>query len=119
MEEFPKNRRNKDGVATYCKLCHNHKGRTNKEKNHGSERNFLLKYRYGIEAVSVEWMILQQGGVCALCGGGKPEHVDHDHTTGAVRGVVCFNCNRGISKFFEDVELMKRAIEYLDRARAA
>jgi hypothetical protein len=89
--------------------------RANRIKHHGSTRNFWLKRRYGVDAVTVEWLILQQGDVCALCGTGKPEHVDHDHVTGVVRGILCFNCNRGIAKFMEDVDVMKRAIRYLKR----
>ena len=69
--------------------------------------------RYGIDEVTVNWLILQQGDVCALCSAGRPEHVDHDHATGSVRGILCFNCNRGIAKFAEDTEVMKQAISYL------
>jgi hypothetical protein len=61
-------------------------------------------------------MILQQGGLCALCGAGKPEHVDHDHGTKRVRGILCFNCNRGLGEFGHDFELMEKAADYLERA---
>jgi Recombination endonuclease VII len=113
VENFPRNRSSKDGVAGYCKPFHNRISRANREKHHGSTRNFHLKRRYGIDGVTVEWLILQQAGLCALCLAGTPEHVDHDHSTGSVRGILCFNCNRGISKFAEDTDVMKRAVEYL------
>jgi hypothetical protein len=93
--------------------------RTNRQKQHGSVPNFHLKRRYGIDGVTVEWLILQQNGACALCQTGKPEHVDHNHATGSVRGILCFNCNRGIAKFGEDAALMKRAIDYLKPAKSA
>lgn len=113
VDDFPRNRSSKDGLAAYCKPCHNRISRANREKHHGSARNFHLKRRYGTDAVTVEWLILQQASLCALCLTGKPEHVDHNHSTGSVRGILCFNCNRGISKFAEDTDVMKRAIEYL------
>jgi hypothetical protein len=88
--------------------------RANRLKNHGSTRSFHLNRRYRVDAAQVAWMILQQGGVCALCGSGKPEHVDHDHETKRVRGILCFNCNRGLGKFCDDAGLMGRAAEYLE-----
>jgi hypothetical protein len=116
MADYPKNRASRTGVGTYCKPCHARITRANIVKNHGTSRAFHLKRRYGVDAVQVEWMILQQGGVCAVCGVEAPVHVDHDHATGAVRGVLCFNCNRGVSKLREDVALMRTAIDYLGTA---
>lgn len=59
-----------------------------------------------------------QGGVCAICGrapkAGKHLHVDHDHETGEVRGLLCFSCNVGIGNFGNDVERLQRAIDYLE-----
>ena len=45
--------------------------------------------RYGLTAVQFDATVEEQGGVCALCRVRKPDHVDHDHLTGAVRGVLC------------------------------
>ena len=113
MQEFPRNRATKDGLATYCKPCHTRIMRANRAKHHGSPRNYWLKRRYGIDVVTTSWLVLQQDNLCALCVTGSPKHVDHNHTTGTVRGILCFNCNRGIAKFDEDPVIMKRAIEYL------
>ncbi|HEY0699832.1 MAG TPA: endonuclease domain-containing protein [Micromonospora sp.] len=38
------------------------------------------------------------GGACAVCGDPDPQHVDHDHRTGWVRGILCFNCNGGLGR---------------------
>ena len=67
--------------------------------------SFHLNRRYRVDASQVAWTILQQGGVCALCGAGRPEHVDHDHETKRIPGILCFNCNRGLGKLGDDVEL--------------
>jgi hypothetical protein len=59
-------------------------------------------------------MIEAQGGLCAICAGplDRP-HVDHDHETGKVRGILCFNCNAGLGKFKDSVEIADAATEYL------
>lgn len=114
LEDFARNRSSKSGYGSYCKPCHNQVVRSNRLKNHGSTRSFYLTRRYRVDAAEVAWMILQQGGVCGLCGSGRPEHVDHDHRTKRVRGILCFNCNRGLGKFCDDIWLMGRAAEYLE-----
>jgi hypothetical protein len=58
-------------------------------------------------------MIEAQGRVCKICLRKPAEHVDHDHTTGEVHGVLCFTCNVGLGNFTDDPELMQRGINYL------
>lgn len=45
----------------------------------------------------------------------KPEHVDHDHRTGKVRGILCFNCNGGLGQFKDQSHVLRKAVDYLDR----
>jgi Recombination endonuclease VII len=114
LEAFPRNRANKDGRMGYCKPCHNQIVRENRAKNHGSVRSAILKIRYGVSEVDIAWMRLQQGGKCAMCRKSSPEHVDHDHTTGAVRGLLCFNCNRALGYLGDDLELLYQLADYLE-----
>src|SRR4051812_21679326 len=88
LDEFPRNRNTSDGRAQYCKPCHNARSLESRTRLHGSTRHYHLKRRYGLGAADVAAMIEAQGGVCAICKMRAPEHVDHDHKTGAVRGVL-------------------------------
>lgn len=58
-----------------------------------------------------------QHDACAICikkfEKGRIIHVDHDHVSGAVRGLLCRGCNQGIGMLEEDVETLQRAIDYL------
>jgi len=114
LSDFVRNRAAKDGIGGYCKPCHNRMSRENVIKNHGSTRSRMLKRRYEVDAVQVEWMILQQGGKCAVCKQKPAKHVDHGHKTNRVRGILCFNCNRGLGYFKDDWERMCLAADYLE-----
>lgn len=58
-------------------------------------------------------MLTAQGGLCAMCREAPAEHVDHDHASGRVRGLLCFNCNGALGQFRDRTELMLRAVAYL------
>jgi len=61
-------------------------------------------------------MYESQSGKCAICGDAQEMLVvDHDHTTGTVRGLLCHKCNQGIGLLRESKEIMQNAIAYLAR----
>ncbi|MFG2074882.1 endonuclease domain-containing protein [Nonomuraea maritima] len=93
------NRSAKDGLTSYCKQCHAIVARENKAKNHGSERNYLIRYRYGITEDDFERMLARQGGLCAICRAVPGAFVDHCHRTGRVRGVLCFQLQQRAGPF--------------------
>lgn len=82
-------------------------------------RDHHLKKNFGISQADYERMLEEQGGGCALCGRppreGAALHVDHDHVTGAVRGLLCFRCNGGIGQLGENEELLAAAAAYVSR----
>ena len=78
----------------------------------------------GVDATRYQEMLREQGGVCAICG--QPERapdkasgktkdlaIDHDHATGAIRALLCSNCNRGLGLFNDDVALLAKAQSYV------
>lgn len=78
--------------------------------------------KFGITAESFATLLEGQGGGCAICGAEEAAwHVDHDHTCcpstrtcgKCVRGILCRGCNIGLGNFRDDLELLKRAISYL------
>jgi hypothetical protein len=85
--EFGSNRSSKDGLTAYCKPCHAVVTRENKIKKYGSERNYLLQYRYGITEDDFERMLARQGGLCAICGVVPGTFVDHCHRAGPGRSL--------------------------------
>ena len=66
-----------------------------------------------------EQMFTDQGGRCAICGTddfqGKRPHVDHCHTTGVIRGLLCVRCNQGLGNFRDSPAQLRAAIAYLER----
>lgn len=113
LSDFPSSRNRPDGRGLYCKPCHNARSRDTRQRLYGGGRHYHLRRRYGIGADEVAGMVEAQGGVCAICLEGKAEHVDHDHLTGSVRGILCFNCNGGLGQFRDRADVMERAIVYL------
>ena len=62
----------------------------------------------------------KQKGCCAICGLHELEHngklhVDHNHETGKVRGLLCTRCNTALGKFKESPTILESAVKYLER----
>ena len=87
----------------------------------GGIREGKLRDKYGITQAQFDALLSGQGGACAICharepgGKWKTFHVDHDHLTGAVRGLLCTNCNRGLGYFGDDESRLKKAAAYLSQ----
>lgn len=118
LEMFPTNRTAPRGLGAYCLPCHNRIVRENRIEHHGSTRDFHLKRRYGITSEEVAAMVEAQGGSCAICRVRPAEHVDHDHETGDVRGILCFTCNVGLGNFGDEPSRLMLAYRYLTRPSA-
>lgn len=109
-----------DGLRSHCKSCVSVWGKENTEARRESWRRYrrkqYLSETYGISEAEYDVMFERQHGLCAICG--KPGrarglHVDHDHETGAVRGLLCHPCNSGMGMLGDDPKLLASAIEYL------
>lgn len=94
----------------------------NPEKSAASVRNATLKKKYGLTAAEVDAMFAAQGSCCLICKGTESRgngrfHVDHDHVTGKVRGLLCKACNTTLGHMNESPDLLRAAADYLERTR--
>ena len=98
----------------------------NKEKLQEEGRDYRYKTEFGITLKQYNEMLEDQQGLCAICG--KPEQiiwkssgapknlaVDHCHTTGKVRALLCHPCNVLLGNAKESIETLNRAINYLEK----
>jgi hypothetical protein len=117
VDAFVRNRSEPTGIGAYCRPCQNAKAAESIARNHGNTRHYHLKRRYGIGADEVLQMLRDQLWRCPVCVcqlSLKTAHVDHDHRTGQIRAVLCFNCNGGLGQFKDDPESLRRAAEYVE-----
>jgi len=110
------------GYSSYCKQCMRERRQT-PEFQRGIWRR-VLNYYHGITPEDYDEMLDAQNGVCAICGKqetavnntGKTVKrlaVDHDHDTGAIRGLLCTRCNTAIGCLLEDEEIILGALSYI------
>jgi hypothetical protein len=85
----------------------------------GLERHF--KRVHGLTLKQRSDMFTEQGEKCLICGRGELEisdwHVDHDHQTGKLRGILCAGCNKGLGHFRDDPDVLVKAAEYVINMR--
>jgi hypothetical protein len=93
-----------DGLAWQCKSCLSAKDRAKH-----------LMRTYGMSVEDLDAMLDWQHGVCAICQTAPAAHVDHDHESGSVRGLLCFRCNAALGQLGDDPLVVRRAARYLER----
>ena len=90
----------------------------NKDKIKPKARGRQLRYLYGITIEDYNRLLSSQNSQCAICGNiplSRGLMVDHNHTTGVVRGLLCSRCNFMIGLGDDNKETFKRAMEYLTK----
>jgi ribosomal protein L40E len=138
--EFHKHKIAKDGLAYVCRSCKsavdktyrqsaenadNAKNRATKWNRENEERRKLIiqkdnyKRRYGLTSEQKQQLVDGQDGKCAICANDlKDTHdvcVDHNHTTGAIRAILCRKCNLGIGHLQDSIKIVESALEYLKK----
>jgi hypothetical protein len=76
----------------------------------GRDSDYHLVYRYGTKLTVYQEMLAAQRGRCAICGeepGRRRFHLDHDHTSGAVRGLLCGPCNHLLGNCRDDPAILR------------
>jgi hypothetical protein len=91
------------------------------EKGIESKRRYLLRKCYGITLEEYNTMLDNQGHRCAACGAEEPRgvnwHVDHCHTSGKLREVLCARCNVTLGQVDDSIEVLQSLVTYLEKHR--
>jgi hypothetical protein len=117
-ENFYLRRSARDGLAPYCKECDSARNGAYRRLSPEKKRQYELKKKFGLTLEAYNSLFVAQHGRCALCETHQSElkkslAVDHDHDTGAIRGLLCHNCNVGLGNLKDSAELLIKAAEYV------
>lgn len=118
-----------------CRTCFNTSRRKHYAKHHGKVRDYTNEWRknntkrtrinrikreYGLSLEEYNSILKSQENRCPVCNNvfneDKKPVVDHDHTTGKVRGLLCTSCNSGIGLLGDKLFILKKACEYLSKS---
>jgi len=126
---FHKSSIRNDGLQLWCKEC----GLAHKKYAYHTTRKMPVRMlsretqlrKYGLSIKDYDELLYSQDGKCDICkrvptkGGNQFVKnflvIDHDHSNGKVRGLLCSECNLGISKFEENEQFLLNAIKYLNK----
>jgi hypothetical protein len=145
LESFNKKKKAKDGHDFWCKACTSRASKkvrqenpknmsrlrakwkqenSNKEKLNNKGYN-LTKYWTNLSPkeaiIAYDKLLIKQQSLCIICNRHSDEfksrfHVDHCHSTGKIRGLLCFNCNVMLGNSLENIKTLINAIKYLTEA---
>lgn len=134
IEEFGHHRGRKDGRQSRCKACANAEATAWTKKNPERRKEQHKRWRaanpdtikrqslrrhYGITLEHYNELLAKQDGRCGICRTDSPRghhntfNVDHDHETGLIRGLLCWDCNSAVGKLGDTAEALERALVYL------
>lgn len=125
--EFHKQTRSKTGHQDWCKVCRKewkheerkeyHKTRYHSNKDAWLNNNYKKKYKITLE--EYDKLLKEQNNSCAICNQtcitDRRLAVDHNHTTGKVRGLLCTKCNSLLGQANDDTAILTQAINYLKK----
>jgi hypothetical protein len=92
-----------DGLQTRCRSCAS-----------TAQRVDYFRRTYGMTEDDLTELKAHQQGICIVCLQAPAVHVDHDHVTGEVRGMLCFRCNAGLGQLGDSPRTLRRAADYLE-----
>lgn len=113
VSDFRKAQKVRDGLQSWCRQCFNEWTRENRPDK-------WITQKYGITRDDYNVLLAQQGGACAICGStdsgssnSKNLHIDHSHSTGKVRGLLCHQCNTLLGHCKENGYILHSALAYI------
>ena len=121
-DQFPIDNRRPGRLYAYCKVCkveYMRAWRTADPEGARQRQRRSNIGRLGVTPERFDEMLAEQGGRCAICSTTDPGQshgrmsIDHDHSTGAVRALLCHGCNAGLGNFKDDPDALEAAARYL------
>lgn len=132
ISEFTRKKGNFDRLDTTCKACvhlkwkewyHDDEG-TAKAKNAEANRKAYATLsddqklsnrvsKYGLTVEQFGELVIRSNGMCEICKTKPFEAIDHCHSSGKVRGLLCGHCNRSLGGFKDSIEVLQNAIDYV------
>jgi hypothetical protein len=112
-QNFYKSKRSVNGFREQCRSCVSEYNRTRGWANH-------IRRKYGMVPEDYHRMFDEQDGRCLICEIETKEklHIDHDHATGVIRGLLCTNCNRALGHGQDDPEILRKLADYVENRRS-
>ncbi|MGX1632740.1 endonuclease VII domain-containing protein [Streptomyces albidoflavus] len=99
-----------------CRTCTN---RANYLRRGGKEYIYavFLDKRYGLTMEAYQALVADHAGRCAICNDAPEQrlHIDHDHKSGVVRGLLCRGCNHALGNALDDPARLRAMADYLER----
>ena len=124
----------RDNYQSKCKTCgaayakqwridNNDKERARSRTYYQDNKDWLrpmyersrIKRKYGVTQEQVEMRRSEYSGLCEICGKKPSDHIDHCHSTGFFRGLLCRQCNTALGMVADDPQVLRRAALYLEK----
>ena len=123
LSAFYRSKSKKSGYKSHCKSCVSDQRKDYYKSPEGYKKKIEKSWRDKGMVFTIEeygTLLENQNYGCGICGAksnrnGSRLCVDHCHTTGKIRGLLCHECNTSLGKFNDDVSLLAKAITYLEK----
>lgn len=118
LEEFYTDKQAPRGKCIYCRECmrlKNNSRYTKLSKQEKYKRHLIAKFHISPELY--ESILVEQNERCAICNTKFDDQItpciDHNHSTGNIRGILCTRCNLGLGNFRDNIEYLESAKQYI------
>jgi Recombination endonuclease VII len=116
LDNFGFSKSRKDGHQDWCKPCRKEYHSINVKRHREICWKNDIRNKYNLTVDEYDEILKRQDYKCAICGNTSPNRklaIDHNHKTKEIRGLLCGNCNRGIGHLKDSVDILQKAVKYL------
>lgn len=106
-------KRNKDHLNKKQREWYSKRNKQNPELEKEKRKEAQLKYKYNISKDDYDSLLVKFDYKCALCNNSNNLCIDHDHSTGQIRGILCKACNSALGRLGDTQESLEKVLKYL------